>query len=66
MSGRCKSCNCVLTEYEMKLKDFDGMYTELCHFCYDELNILENSIEDTTKGNDFFREGRRIPAGHHD
>lgn len=37
MSGRCKACNAVMTEDEMKTKYMDSNeYVELCTFCLRE------------------------------
>lgn len=37
MSGRCKACNAVMTEDEMKTKYADSNeYVELCTFCLRE------------------------------
>lgn len=34
MSGRCKACNSILEEWEMKTVDpLTGTYTELCDQC---------------------------------
>lgn len=34
MAGRCKSCNAILEEWEMKTVDpLTGTYTELCDEC---------------------------------
>ena len=41
MSGRCKSCNEVLTEIEMRYKE-DGHYTELCTKCINITYLAEN------------------------
>ena len=42
MSGRCKCCNDVLEEWEMKALDpLTGKYTELCDAC-----IVDYFIED--------------------
>lgn len=42
MSGRCKCCNDVLEEWEMKAIDpLTGKYTELCDGC-----IVDDFIED--------------------
>ncbi len=51
MSGRCKCCNAVLEEWEMKTIDpLTGTYTELCDECVKEDlfedDLWENSTHD--------------------
>lgn len=42
MSGRCKCCNAILEEWEMKTVDpLTGTYTELCDECVKD-DILED------------------------
>ena len=42
MSGRCKCCNDVLEEWEIKAIDpLSGKYTELCDAC-----IVDEFVED--------------------
>lgn len=42
MSGRCKSCDSILEEWEMKMVDPSTQrYTELCSVC-----IVDEFIED--------------------
>lgn len=41
MSGRCKSCNAILTEPEMRYKE-EGHYTELCNRCINITYLAEN------------------------
>lgn len=37
MSSRCKGCNSILTEEELKLIDpMSGSYTTLCMYCLDK------------------------------
>ncbi len=34
MSGRCKSCDCIMSEYDMKQKwPGSSDYTDLCEYC---------------------------------
>lgn len=52
MSGRCKCCNAILEEWEMKTVDpLTGTYTELCDECTkDDLfedDLWENPTHDT-------------------
>lgn len=36
MSSRCKCCNSILTEDELKTRDYlSGNFSELCSFCLD-------------------------------
>ena len=52
MSGRCKSCNAFLEEWEMKTIDpLTNTYTELCDICsqdtlYDDLDLWDTSLND--------------------
>ena len=51
MAGRCKSCNAILEEWEMKTIDpLTGTYTELCDECVkDDLfedDLWENPLHD--------------------
>jgi len=51
MSGRCRSCNAILEEWEMKTVDpLTGTYTELCDECVkDDLfedDLWENPTHD--------------------
>ena len=51
MSSRCKSCNAILEEWEMKTIDpLTGTYTELCDECIkDDLfedDLWENPVHD--------------------
>ena len=55
MSGRCKSCDCFLEEWEMKMVDPSTQrYTELCSVCIEEGDVFEDwfdldnlTVEDT-------------------
>jgi len=55
MSGRCRSCDSIMEEWEMKTIDpLTSQYTELCHQCmgnveifdYGELSIDQLTTED--------------------
>lgn len=40
MSGRCKSCDAILEEWEMKAIDpLTGTYTELCDQCLSDPEV---------------------------
>jgi len=44
MSGRCRSCNAILEEWEMKTIDpLTGTYTELCDECVKE-DLFEDDL----------------------
>ena len=44
MSGRCRSCNAILEEWEMKTIDpLTGTYTELCDECVRE-DLFEDDL----------------------
>ena len=43
MSGRCKCCNSILEEWELKSIDpLTGTYTELCDLCINESDDYED------------------------
>lgn len=49
MSGRCRSCNAILEEWEMKTIDpLTGTYTELCDECVKEDLFEEDLWENPT------------------
>lgn len=49
MSGRCRSCNAILEEWEMKTIDpLTGTYTELCDDCVKEDLFEDNLWENPT------------------
>ena len=62
MTGRCKSCNNILTTEEMTHKTVvDGRYgyTELCKHCF---VLSEDETPDNLDYSGlFFTEGRRVP-----
>ena len=44
MSGRCRSCNAILEEWEMKTIDpLTGTYTEFCDECVKE-DLFEDDL----------------------
>ena len=44
MSGRCRSCNAILEEWEMKAIDpLTGTYTELCDECVKD-DLFEDDL----------------------
>jgi hypothetical protein len=46
MSGRCKSCDSLLEEWEMKMVDpATSKYTEFCVICLEEGDIFEDWVE---------------------
>jgi hypothetical protein len=45
VSGRCKSCDNILTEIEMRYKE-DGRFTELCSKCVQITYLAENNYFD--------------------
>lgn len=45
MSGRCKCCNDILEEWEMKSIDpLTGKYTELCDICIKEDSFIDDDL----------------------
>ena len=61
MAGRCKACNSVLTEQELKTKYPDtNTYTELCDKCSDlsdeYYDILEYINPDTISSKDILND----------
>lgn len=61
MSGRCKSCNKPLSDDEMKSKDINGNYTDICFNCIDDTMLALFSINEQDSSSDFYREGRSYP-----
>lgn len=60
MSGRCIACDEILTEFEMKITDEDGKYTNMCNRCkrvtylaengyYDDANTIDGLLFDYSK-----------------
>lgn len=46
MSGRCKCCNDILEEWEMKTTDpLTGTYTELCDACVNDDFIVDDLLQ---------------------
>lgn len=42
MSGRCRACDSILEEWEMKMIDpATNKYTELCTICLEDNDIFE-------------------------
>lgn len=54
MSGRCKSCNKVLSYDELTRKDHNGQYMDMCRHCWkteddifsDQLDLFETEYLD--------------------
>ena len=48
MSSRCRSCNVILTEEDLKRKWYSSQeYTNLCHYCFTKANdILDYQEEE--------------------
>jgi len=42
MSGRCLSCNNILTEIEMRTKDDNGDYIYICNRCNHKTYLAEH------------------------
>lgn len=42
MSGRCLSCNNILTEIEMRTRDDNGNYICICNRCKQKTFLAEN------------------------
>ena len=60
MSGRCKACDDFMSEEEMRKKDMDGYYLDLCFRCIDKYNTAAYSADfDDDVSGDFYKEGRR-------
>ena len=53
MSGRCKSCDNILTEQEMKYKDIEGKYLEVCFACQVETKLAEAGYYDNSFSKSF-------------
>lgn len=55
--SRCKACDAILSEEEMRMKDENGDYYDTCMHCRALYFDAVYGIEHET--NDFFSEGRR-------
>lgn len=54
MSGRCKSCNAILTDQEMRQKNPESeLYLELCYNCLEETKLAEAGYYDNAFNNPF-------------
>jgi hypothetical protein len=44
----CRSCDCLLTDYETNRKDISGNYIDLCSVCYTDVkdDILSTDDDD--------------------
>jgi hypothetical protein len=42
MSGRCIACDDILSEREMKIKDDNGIYTDMCDTCKQTTYLAEH------------------------
>ena len=59
MSGRCKSCDSILTDEEIRKRDNQGMYHDLCSSCIYDILVSDYETYDSRFNSDFFFEGRR-------
>lgn len=54
MSGRCVSCNSILTKVELQINKEDGSPEDMCGDCrdvvYDDSYVHEFLFEDLTEG----------------
>ena len=57
MSGRCKSCDAILSDDEMKTLDVNGEYVETCSHC--RAVYYETTYTNDDPSQDFYREGVR-------
>ena len=56
MSGRCKSCDCILFEDEMKTKwPESDEYVDLCNRCL-EIALDPDSVDDYYDTDDYYEE----------
>lgn len=58
MSGRCKSCDAILTDEEMRTKDDDNNFIDVCFSC--RASYFEDVYTTTNSTGEFFKEGRRL------
>ena len=56
--SRCKSCDDVMTEDELRKKDNCGRYYDLCFSCIDKYYYEELEL-DEFEFPEFYKEGRR-------
>jgi hypothetical protein len=66
MSGRCKSCDSILSDDDMIKKDSFGDFTELCTYCLVATQRAELELSDGLIDNDFYKTGRRTPHIYED
>ena len=62
MTGRCKSCNTILSDEEMTHKTLvngKASYTELCTYCF--VLSEDDTPDDMDYSGLFYNEGRRVP-----
>ena len=58
--SRCKSCNAIMSEEELRRKDGFGGYSELCAECLDIVYLAEyDLLSEHNFTGDFYVEGRR-------
>ena len=51
MSGRCRCCNEVLEEWEMKTIDpLTGTYTDLCDVCIQPIELFDDDPWENSQG----------------